>query len=100
MITRACKYTNPHNGFMEAEDYMEFENHYTKTPVQLQVTVQVCGCKEKCMHFILPPLYLGDILFRKKYCRCISFRHRTAEVADMYTCVITYLHGMTTTTWL
>lgn len=70
MITRACKYTNPHNGFMEAEDYMEVENHYTKTPVQLQiiysVTVQVCGCKEECMHFILPPLYLGDNTLQEK----------------------------------
>lgn len=26
MITRACKYTNPPNGFLEDEDYMDVEN--------------------------------------------------------------------------
>jgi len=46
------------------------------------------------MHFILSLLYLGDNTLQEKYYGC---RPRTAEVADMYTCVITCLHGMTTT---
>ena len=51
--------------------------------------MQVCGFKEECMHFILSLLYLGDNTLQEKYYGC---RPWTAEVADMYTCVITAWH--------